>query len=279
MRRLHTELTFDPCVNVTALPDTCRPDTLVYPGGDVDTHMLELMQPWERRAFYIDGMHGALDRTENRKINYVGEAFANAHRHDRREAYRRTSNDFRPCADKQCFRPLTLLLKQRLEHSPVFDHVHSPRNLTLTFRLKGIPRALYYYVGSYSDFVEFGNWHRFLDGRVSTVALLGSSRIDASDLIRQFLDKAMPACLGLGTIIAMPESEADVARVYPIVSKRPIAYPLGDTLAGRRLSLEDRSSRHEQEEDGGQLVGGGAMAYCVALPGRNPGRYDATRQA
>ena len=237
------------CVNVSAL-SSCTADTLFYPGADVDTHMLELLQPWESHAVYMDGMLGKEDREENAKMNSVAEDFGKNHQDDHRNAYRHTSNIFRPCTDIRCAGPLTNLLYQRLVHNPAFKNVRVSKNLSVHFNMRGVSRKLQYHVNGFEEFIESTYLRKHLRGRVSTYALLGSVGIGSPAMHRKVLDIVVPKCLDRMTIVAMVSDREDISKIHPIVDERTISYAIGDTLAGRRLH--------------GELVSA-VRAYCITL--------------
>lgn len=242
-------MTLAPCVNVSTQP-SCVTNTLFYPGADVDTHMLELLQPWETRAVYMDGMLGKKHREENSKMNYVAENFAKNHQNDDRNAYRHTSNFFRPCTGIQCAGPLTKLLYQRLVHNPAFKDVGVSRNLSIHFNMQGIPRTLQYQVNNFEEFIESTYLRNHLRGRVSTYALLGSVGIGSPAMHRKVLDIIVPKCLDRVMIIATASDREAISKIHPIVDERTISYAIGDTLAGRRLHGEFVSA---------------VRAYCIIL--------------
>ena len=241
--------TLAPCVNVSTQL-SCVTNTLFYPGADIDTHMLELLQPWETHAVYMDGMLGKKNREENSKMNYVAEDFAKNHQNDHRNAYRHTSNVFRPCRNIQCAGPLTKLLYQRLMHNHAFKNVSISKNLSIHFNMESIPRTLHYQVNNFEEFIESAYLRKKIRGRVSTYALLGSVGIGSPAMHRKVLDIIVPKCLDRVMIIAMASDRDAISNIYPIVRERTIPYAIEDTLAGRRLH--------------GELVSS-ARAYCIVL--------------
>ena len=193
------------CVNVSAL-SSCTADTLFYPGADVDTHMLELLQPWESHVVYMDGMLGKEDREENAKMNYVAEDFGKNHQDDHRSAYRHTSNIFRPCTDIRCAGPLTNLLYQRLVHNPAFKNVRVSKNLSVHFNMRGVSRKLQYHVNGFEEFIESTYLRKHLRGRVSKYVL--SSQVRTYNLVTY---------LGFFAVFTVlytpsPREDADIAR-------------------------------------------------------------------
>ena len=135
---------------------TCKPDTMLYIGPDLDVHMLKLMQPWERQAVYIDALSSeGYDEEEAKKAGLDAggplASYMNNHRNDHRSAWKRTSAQLRPCGSHtQCAAPLTEALAMRMQQDAGFDHVHILGNLTIRFELRrelGVPRTLRYIVG------------------------------------------------------------------------------------------------------------------------------------
>ncbi len=237
-----------PCVNVT---ETCRPDTLLYLGADVDTQMLEQLQPWELNAVYSDAMIGRVDRAENARINNVAEDFARHHADDERRAYRLTSNAFRPCPYLSCAAPLTALVQARLEASRVFEGVHVPRNLSFRFEMGGRARRLDYMVADFQVFVESKFMQHHVAHRVSTVGLLGSAQMGAPKDMRRLLHLIVPKCLRAVRVIASPHDREFISRIRPILHEEDVAYAVGDTLAGRRLH--------------GEQSHGAVTAFCLSM--------------
>ena len=138
---------------------SCSADTLLYIGADLDVHMLQLMQPWERQAIFVDSFHGdsfyygpsAQNGTNDSPLAH----YTREHRNDRRSAWRDGSGALRPCTGMRCVAPLTQKLIARMKQVLGFMRIHELGNLTVRFELcrePGVKRTLRYVMAETHDF-------------------------------------------------------------------------------------------------------------------------------
>lgn len=216
---------------------SCRPDTLLYIGADVDVHMLKLMQPWERHAIFVDSMTG--DGFVNvRQGDDVLDRYLSTHRYDGRPSWRTSSAALRPCTQLRCAAPLTRLLQARMEEDPAFTRVRVAGNLSLRFELRshyGLVRSLRYYVTGADVLLKRGLiWKEMPYLRVSTIAMPGSAGMASGHELRTAFRQMLPSCLCYATIVASPGERSILGSIGAISGERQHRYASGDTLSGRR---------------------------------------------
>ena len=227
-----------PCMTAT-----CRPNTLLYVGADVDVHMLKLMQPWETQAVYFDSM----------KLNYGAQPgydltskYNEVHEGDTRSAWKKTSAGLRPCPQLRCAGPLTELLQQRMKQERGFAHVRVRANLCIEFSLRSSPevtRSLKYVIAE--------GWREVLAslrGRVSTVAMVGAAVLGIRHIGRDSLASVIPDCMSNVTLVATRADADLISEFGPILSQHDQRYPSRDIMAGRRVSdqLADTGGNNDE---------------------------------
>ena len=275
----------------------CRQgDSLLYVGADLDVHMLKLMQPWEREAIFVDPMtdhHGRFSASAQR-----GEGdsplshYVRRHHADRRPAWMQTSASFRPCTNLLCAPSLTSLLEARMQQDAGFSRVKVLGNLTLRFELRrepGLARTLRYVVADSEDVFQgphegegssaklWGGTYASLHHRLSTLAMPGAAGNAPAHLMGSALRHWIPPCVCLLSVIAMRGEQDFVEMIGRVIGRHDaLAYPLDDTLAGRRqlavpgapklaqpvrTEREDRQLKNELQE--AAPAGFGLTHFCV----------------
>ena len=90
---------------------SCTPDVLLYVGADVDVQMVELMQPWETHAHFIDTF--AAPSKDMLPVRYF-EDYIRRRADDTRASYRETTLPLRPVSNCTARRQLANLFMRRL---------------------------------------------------------------------------------------------------------------------------------------------------------------------
>ena len=151
-------------------PSGCAADTLFYPGSDVDVQVLRWLQPFERRAIFVDQLAAPETLTG---LEHVFPAFEKDHANDPRLSYRNTTRLLRRMRDPvQVAAGLDKLIVARLRDTG-FTSVESLGGLRFSFVHENLARELIY-INDRVDSLLAPDRQRNLEmcGRISTFVLL-----------------------------------------------------------------------------------------------------------